>query len=517
MRIFIKNPSVAKRKLSISAVTVLSILSLISFQSYSQVSIPGDHFNTIEKYQDTTSLTFYTSIGYSKEDKSISWINPLVRTSFNSNYPRGYNDGPVWKGKGLTFEGHAGFQGKRGKLSYTFLPTFYYSQNSSFELAPNTNAAINQYNYQFSNRIDWVQQYGTDGFAAFHPGQSEIKLTFGKFVSSVSTQNYTVGPSNFNPIILSRQGGGFPHLRLGLEPLDVVVKKKEIGKIEVNFLAGQLVESEYFDSNVENDERYINGLFLAYSPSFLPGLTLGFNKMLYKQSQYYEPEDLISVVKILDKGIKAGDTLSPNDTFDQLASMTVNWNFPEVGFRAYLEFAKNDFSGPFLWTLLEPEHSRAYTLGFERIMALAGNRTLVINYEHTNLSKNSTFLYRAEPPFYAHSINRQGYTHNGQILGAGIGPGGNSDNLSVNLLHEANSFGFLFQRIETDKDYFIVNLQNVLDHNQEYSIGLFYQKESERSIFSLSAIASRNFNRNFAGNESNLFVSSSFRFKIFNQ
>lgn len=409
-----------------SFIITFPLIIFACFESKGQVVIPAS-FEDLDKFTDSTTLGFYESIKIS--DSSWEILDPLLKVSFNSTYPRGYNDGAVWKGKGMNFELHGGIAGQKGRFSYTVHPVLYYSQNTGV-----SQLASDEFKYPFA-QIDWVQRYGNDGFISFHPGQTEVKMQWGKFSTSISTQNYSAGPSVYNPITLSRQGGGFPHVKLALDPFDINIRKVKTGKWEVNLIAGVLSESDYFDTNSQNDNRYINGLFLAYQPSFLPELTLGFNKVLYKDTQFFNAKDLLSTIHILDDGVR-GDSIDTNDTFDQLASATMNWDFPEVGFRAYGEFSRNDFSGKFVRFLREPEHSRAYTVGLEKRLINAKGSLIIINAEHTNLSRNHTFLYQPEPSYYIHNINKQGYTNSGQLLGAGIGPGSNSDQLRVRVEKE---------------------------------------------------------------------------------
>ena len=496
---------------------LVSVALLVSFiDALGQVSIPGQLFDIIDKVEDTTTLSLYPSIRPNQIEQ-LQWIDPLLKGSFNTKHPRGYNDGAVWKGNGLTFEGHGGFIGGKGKVSYTFFPVVYFSQNADYFLALGAEESGNKYAYQFSNNIDWVQQYGNGSFFAFHPGQSEIKVDWGKVITSLSTQNYSLGPSIYNPILLSRQAGGFPHLRLGTEPIDLKIRKKDIGKLEVNFLVGLLSESDYFDNDSNNDNRYFNSLSIAYSPSFLPELSVGLNKVLYKNTEYFEFEDILSTIYILDDGV-IDDRILPNDAWDQMASIFMEWNLTESGFRAYAEFAKNDFttSGDFRFFAIEPEHSRAYTIGFEKRVIAKNNKRVLINYEHTNLSRNPSFLYRATPTFYAHNINKQGYTHNGQIVGAGIGPGGNSDHLGVRVVGSAYDYGILIQRIEHNKDYFLVNIQDSRQHDIEYSFGLFMQKETEKVIFYGEGWVNHNYNRNWRinGDRTNFSFSLGTRLKL---
>lgn len=488
------------------------ILIIIPLFSSGQISVPGDHFNTINR-SDSSVLNFYGSVLTPQED-GFNWLDPFSKVSYNSGYARTYNDGAVWKGKGATVETHFGFQGKKGKLSYTFYPLVFFSQNSSYTLVDHR-GSLNPLNYQLTvgGGIDWVQRYGNDAFFAFHPGQSEVRLDLGKFISAVSTQNYSWGPSRFNPIMMSRQAGGFPHLRLGLKPFDIKLGKFKAGRLEFNMLYGLLKESDYYDENEDNNGRYFNSFSLSYEPSFLDGFKIGINKVLYKQTRYFAMEDIISPFYIIDDGIVDEVTLSVNDTFDQLASFTFEWNLKEAGFRAFAEYAVNDFSGIIY---IEPEHSRAITVGFEKTIETKDGRVVNILYEHSNLTRSSSFLYRPEPPYYIHGVNRQGYTHNGQILGAGIGPGGNSDNLLVELISDEHSLGVLFQRIESNKDWFIVNIQDKERHDQEYTTSFFYQKQLNNLTLSTSLALSYNFNRYYLSNQENIALSFGTRWRINN-
>ncbi len=487
-------------------------LLLLYSDVISQISAPGDHFNPINK-SDSTVLNFYGSIKIPSRN-DFAWQDLNTKISYNSGYARSYNDGPVWTGKGATLETHVGFQGRRGKLSYSFYPVIFFAQNSSYDLVQQR-GNLDPLNYQLTigGGIDWVQMYGERAFLAFHPGQTEIRVDLGKFVGSLSTQNYSWGPSRFNPIMMSRQAGGFPHVRLGVKPFDFRVRGFDLGRLEYNMVYGLLQESDHFDTDPDNDLRYFNSFSLSYEPSFLDGFKIGLNKVLYKQTRYFEVGDLISPFYIIDDGIVDEVTLSVNDTFDQLASFTFEWNLKEADFRGFAEYAVNDFSGIIY---IEPEHSRAITIGFEKNIATKNGKTVHLLYEHTNLTRSSSFLYRPEPPYYIHGVNRQGYTHNGQILGAGIGPGGNADNLLIEVQSQEKSVGLLFQRIESNKDWFIVNIQDKERHDQEYTTSFFYQKQLENFTLFGSFAISYNFNRYYQNNQENIAFSFGSRWKLTN-
>jgi len=92
-----------------SLLFVLILLIFNTFESKCQVVIPGS-FQFLDKLTDTTALGFYESIKIYDSHQRI--LDPFAKVSFNSTYPRGYNDGPVWKGKGTTLELHGGITGK---------------------------------------------------------------------------------------------------------------------------------------------------------------------------------------------------------------------------------------------------------------------------------------------------------------------------------------------------------------------------------------------------------------------
>ena len=238
--------------------------------------------------------------------------------------------------------------------------------------------------------------------------------------------------------------------------------------------------------------------FIVNKSSYLAG------RVLYKQTRYFEPEDLLSTIAILESNEREGLTTG-NDTFDQLASVFIDWSFPEVGFRAYAEFAKNDFTGRPRGTIIEPEHARGYTIGFQKELITRSGDKINIIYEHTNLSRNQAWLWRATPSFYSHGVNRQGYTQNGQLIGAGIGPGGNSDHLMVKLKNEKKqSIGFLFQRIENNRDYFVTSIQDFGKHDIEYSFGFSLIKKLQSFTLFSEITLSHNFNRYYLEDKTNL-------------
>ena len=478
------------------------IILFIHSIAFGQIIIPGGIeseiikdeilFNSDNKHIFKESIICPDSLNYNLpflktlSQKPFQFFSPEFRTTFNSAYPRGYNDGVIWKGRGITSEMHLGAYGKLGAIHYSFIPAIYFSENRSYQLPPYVNR--NPYNYQFrtGGGIDWVQRYGPKSFFRFNLGQSEIRIIKNKFTAGISNQNFSLGPLIQNPILLSKNSPGFPHLDIGsIKPFEIWPGKK-FGKINGRFFMGILRESQYFDENPDNDLRFINGFNIEYELPFLHGFNVGANRVLYKNTEYFEFNDLFSAINKIREG---ADTL--NDLFDQMASLYVDWFIQEVNMRLYFEYAKNDFTGS-RSILVDTDHSRAYSFGVQRGFELSSTKKIILYMEHLTLERNKGYLYRPVPPYYIHSFILQGYTNDGQVLGAGTGPGSNSQILGLNYYSDQKRLSFHFQRIEFNEDHFIVthddssnNSFNADLHDVEYTIGFKYSKTNKHLSYGL--------------------------------
>ncbi len=417
--------------------------------------VESNWLNSFIIYDDSTDNKFLQ-----RKNTKFGIISPELALHYNSAIPYGFNDGYVWKGKGLTNEFSTGVYGNLGNFYYTISPVLLYAQNSSFRLAEQRINNISPFNYQFTvgGGIDFVQRYGNNSFVDIAAGQSEIRYLKGYFTAAFSTANFTLGPSTVNPILLSSQAEGFPHLEIGTSKfIPLKWKNIQLGKIKGSLYYGQLKESDFFDENSENDKRYFTALTFSYVVPYVNWLRLGFNRSFYQDQQFFELVDLTRPLLYFgDEGVILPNGAFINDRFDQLASFFVEWTFPKANFRGYIEFSKNDFNGSLRNLLVDFEHSRAFTIGIDKKFKTEKTDVL-LTVEHTNLARSRSFLFRPEPPYFIHTFVRQGYTNNGQILGSGIGPGSGSTYLSVSLLQETKLIKLGFQRIQYNDDFFSEN------------------------------------------------------------
>jgi hypothetical protein len=424
--------------------------------------------------------------------------DPRLRMFVNSHFPTGQNDGVVWQGRGVTTALDAGVTATWMGLTVAIRPTLLYTHNSSFELAP---VSGNEYAYPWRT-IDLPQRFGPDALWTLDPGQSEIRLDTHGVSMGFGTTNLWWGPGIRNAIIMSNNAAGFPHAFLGTGgPVGI-----GIGEIEARWIWGELEQSDWFDPSVVNRERFITGLVATYAPSFLRGLSLGLTRVFY----VLVPDGGVSLSDYFAvfQGLRKQTLATPQnpageDEHDQLLSLFGRWVLPESGFEVYWEWARNDHSWDVRDFLLEPDQSQAFTMGLQKAMTLSANRLLTLRAELTHLERSSTFYIRGGGTYYEHHIVTQGYTQKGQVIGAGIGPGGDAQHLGADLFAPWGRASVYVQRDVHDNDaYYDLALATGLEaccHNVSFHLGT--QALLFVGDFDLGAgmIITREYNRYFFG------------------
>jgi hypothetical protein len=316
-----------------------------------------------------------------------------------------------------------------------------------------------------------------------------------------SNESMWWGPGIDNAIVMSNNAAGFPHVSLGTSRLLNI----GIGKIEASWIWGRLSESPYFDSADTNNTRFITGIVADLELDVLPGLYVGATRLFYEAMP---PAGLdLGEYFIVFQGLfkasqQAADNPSGNDLRDQFISLFARWVLPASGFETYVEWARNDHSQDLRDFLVQPEHSQSYTLGFQKVMLTGGGGIVRMRAELSNLERSTTIRDgRSTPRFYIHHLVRQGYTHRGQLIGAGIGPGGRSQHFALDLFRSWGSVGLFTRREVNDNEaYYNLRAQDLLEIRQndvEIYVGLAGRWLGSRYIVGGELALGRELNRYF--------------------
>jgi hypothetical protein len=402
-------------------------------------------------------------------------LRPVATASYNSSFPWGYNDGPVWQGRGLTRTVQWGFGMSYGPVSLVVAPTAYLTENAGFELQDNGETGRRAYAHgRFPRNMDAPQRFGNEPYGAVDAGQSMLAVDL-PFVSiGVSTANQFWGPATEHPIILGNNAAGFAHLFAGTsEPLDV-----GLGKIHGRLIWADLRQSSYSPTVAPGHRRFGTGLIGVVVPRGVPGLELGLARFFHEQwpDHGVRWRDLAKPFESFFRSAlpENPDTpLQPNHSPDnQLASVFGRWVFPESEFELYAEYGREDHAWDLQELIQEPDHSGGFLLGIRKRVpdprGFWGIRAEVLDLQVSQL-----ILDRPETPFYRHGSTSQGHTHRGQILGSAFGTGGYVATLAVDRYHQRGRWGLKASRVlmQDDGRYWLTGVRNLRSFDVAYSLG----------------------------------------------
>jgi hypothetical protein len=415
----------------------------------------------------------------SKNGKLRTLFLPLtVQTIGSADHPYGWNDGAMIPAKGLQTMASIGIFAQYGPLTIQLRPEFVAAANPQFDTFDK-----NQYDvlyaryYDIYNNIDLPVRFGSSLYGRAYWGQSSIRLNYKSLSAGVSTENLWWGPGIRNSLLMSNTAPGFAHFTLNtVKPLQT-----PIGSFEGQLIAGNLKNSgfaplvpnkDYFGTGLyvpkPNNWRYISGLIITWQPKWVPGLFLGFD-----QTQQLYGKNLSGIKDYLPlfssvKKTTAPD--SPTGTKDQLSSMFMRWLWPQEHTEIYFEFGHYNNSQDLEQELLNPTNSRAYIFGLRKLLPFKqrADENILIGIEVTQLQGTSLSKDIQGQEWYVSQNIRQGYTNDGQELGAGIGPGGNLQSVEVSWVKGLKKLGVQLERYVHDNDFYYYAFHDSQDYSRHW-------------------------------------------------
>lgn len=399
-------------------------------------------------YKSDSAKTNWFTAGIDRSVK-LKFYGPEWFNSYNTASPYGQNDGALWQGKGYNTSLTAGARLEAYGFEFTLKPQVSWSENREFGFMKGVYGS--EYSYFWAGNIDLVQRYGDSSFWTFDWGDTEIRWAWHTFTLGFGFQSPWLGPAWLNPMLGSNNAGTYPKFDIGLRKTKVYMPYTNwyLGEIEGRAWLGYLTESDYFDNDSSNDHRQLTGFSAAYSPSILPGFTIGANKICIN---YWKDKS----VRYLNPLYSTNDQ---NIQEDQKASFFVTQVFPQVGFEVYGELGIDDFTSN---KHSNPFHTAIYTVGAKKeLSALQKINFLKRNnihseliFEWNNFEMSQDFqLQWHYMGYYSHGAIKQGYTQNGQILGAGSGYFGNSQYLGLAVYHPKGKVTVFYHRSCPDNNY----------------------------------------------------------------
>lgn len=443
------------------------------------------------------SLSKFNSIFRSRNNKAMIQLLPLYwQQQYNAKSPYGWNDGAMIPSRGYQTLVSAGIFAKLGPLSIQLRPEYVYAENKGFDGFAGNRPDIDIFNYlTINNQVDLPERFGQAAYSRFNWGQSSIRLTAGPVSAGISNENIWWGPGLSNSLLMTNNAEGFKHLTLNTtKPM-----RTPIGSLEAQVIAGRLegsgldpfdiqqapvAETYYFPRR--NDWRYLSAIALSYQPKWVPGLFIGFTRAF--QSYQGDLRNLGDYFPLFTPYQKVNtDDGDPFDR-DQLTSVYARWLFTKAKAEIYFEFGKNDNAFNVRDFIMSPEHSRAYLFGLRKLVPLKGRpgQYIQVKAEVTQLQQSIDRLVRDSGAWYLHSQVRHGYTNRGQVLGAGIGPGGNHQSIGLSWISGLKQAGLLVERLVHNNDLYYAAFSSDSTRRQWVDLGAAAHAEWDYKNFIIS-------------------------------
>jgi len=371
----------------------------------------------------------------------LGLTRPSTHTVYNSTFPFGGNDGPVWAGRGLTSELRFGGYLRWGPLSAVVHPVLFRAENGAFEMAGTGMEGDGRYRTALTPRtMDLPQRFGPDAYARVDPGYSTVRLEGGGLALGFSTAAQQWGPSHLHPLVMGPAAGGFPHVFVGTDrPRDIW-----IGHVHARYIAGQTVQSAYFGRTGVDRKAMFNGLVVVFEPRLLPGLELGGGRT-FKMHWESTESRMHQLVRPFETFIKSKID-SPDARRDQqFASAFARWNFPGAGLEVFGEYVRVDHSYDLRVFIAEPDDQAGYALGMRRVWTSEDGALTVLRAEavtsgsthRERAGARTGAAYTARPIYHEGSAPQLGgHTHRGQLLATVAGEFGHGQTLGLDRYDE---------------------------------------------------------------------------------
>ncbi|MEB2782896.1 capsule assembly Wzi family protein [Algoriphagus sp. C2-6-M1] len=416
---------------------------------------------------------------FGKDKKGKFLLMPAVaKFQYNSTYAFGVNDGAFIPNRGIQSILSAGAFLEYGSFSLQLQPELLMAQNKDYKGFPIEHQASILFYYEYMNRIDMPERFGEESYTHAYLGQSSIRYNFQEYSIGISSENLWWGPGKRNSLLLGNNAPGFVHLTANTrKPV-----RTKIGSFEGQVIGGFLSSSGFLppwsdyriqENNVyipkpENNKRFLTGLVLTYQPKWVPGLFLGYGSV-----NHVYREDISGLGDVLPifNGRKKPDNIIDNTIAkrQQFSSGYFRWLSATGHFEFYGEYGTRGNSMKLNDFMITPESGRAFTFGFSHLMSLKkSGHYFQISSEMTQTGQTIRDDIRSLKTWYIHDYVVEGYTQNGQVLGAGNGPGSNVIFLELAWVNKMNRIGFQMERIVYNNDYYYYRYEASKDWRNKY-------------------------------------------------
>ena len=455
--------------ISKSAIAQIALLDDIALtdQQRDQQLLKNNFKNTSFLLRSAQYYRIQQNIPYRKIWNKLKWDGIQVKYNLqdNSKMPYGFNNGNLNPAVGGQHRFSVGTKFKWRFIDLNLQPEFVTARNLNPPPYYGNQQDGNfwaRYYFLIQNNIDYYTRMGNQPIKTFFPGQSSLAFNYKKFSFGVSSENQWWGAGTRNSLMLTNNAPGFYHAFLKTnKPIETKWGNVEGKAIFGNLLSPDMPPPEdsimrtIWEGGITRKNlsvRRMEGFLISYQPKWIPNLYIGYS---FVSQSYILNRNLI--------GKKLGffDAGRPKQ---QMGAFVFRFLLPKDHAEFYAELGQpNQAVSP--WRFFGDSVKTGFVVGARKLFPLGNKGAYLKLYsEFTQLQlmnpllvidNNSPYGEPLRNSWYTSSKIRQGYTHQGKLLGASIGPGSNSQTIGFSYHKGLNKIGVFFERVANNNDFYL--------------------------------------------------------------
>lgn len=363
------------------------------------------------------------------------WMPAEARLVVRSGVPDGRGSGGAPHTIGSTLHLRVGFELLLGAVQLRVAPELIAAGNSDYLTFPGRDLGRSSFASPFyTGRVsaDLPSRPGLAALSRIDPGESGLWLLRPTYAISVTSALPDWGPGVGEGLVLGRSTAGFPRMELATwRPL-------ADGLLRVRWFGGVAVESRFFDGIPRNDRRSVAGLRLSYER---PQWTLGLSRTVMEGRSGAE---LRAALKPLQR--------ASHDTVIEMLAADLRFANDAAGSLAWIEGVRQLPLRSFRDFTLMPTEGLAFRVGVSQRLATTDRARWILGAEAVRLDQPPQRSGRQPQDLYTSPYVVQGWTHRGQPLGSGLGPGGQRQLISLDREGRTWSLGGFVERMRWNDD-----------------------------------------------------------------
>jgi opacity protein-like surface antigen len=445
--------------------TLLDDISLLDLQRNAQLLNGKDS----SKYENQSFMIRSSSALQEMNGKVPSEEFNLEGITFrhtvqnNSKMPLSFNQGTMYPSVGFQRRWSLGVHFTWKFLDVNLQPEWVLAENSpspNFAGNPQDGNYWTRIFFLINNNIDQYRYFGYEPLKTFFPGQSRIAMKFGNVATGISTENNWWGPGFRNSLMMTNEASGFLHYFIQnrkpiFTPIGTFEGKGLIGMLENPSMLSP--EDKNFRpiwaggiENKNNSVRMLKAFMVNWQPKWVPNFYLGYS---FAQQNYFTNE-----------GPQPGKPFVENPKM-QLGSFLFRFALPKDHAEFYAELGQPDkVVGPA--SFFGDSTKTGFVLGGRKLFPLGKKQKsylqLGIEFTQLQLMDPGLVIDNTQPggeplrnSWYTSTQVRQGYTQNGKLLGASIGPGSNSQTIYLSYHRGRSLLRFHAERLAKNNDFYV--------------------------------------------------------------